>query len=332
MLRFGMSGCGAFIQKAVLPMLARVDLLQVVAAYDTNQALLEKVCADFYIARACASFEELLAAEAVDVIYVASPNVFHKAQVIAAAGSGKHIFCQKPMAMNAVECEDMLAACRKAGVRLGMGFCYRFQGAQQLAKALIASGAIGDVSHIHFSFNLGGFTRQTVGWRCERRLSGGGPLMDIAPHLIDLAAYLLEDRVESVMAYVEEGQADEDVETDAVVMLRCAKGATVSLDTSFVRRNQHQYAITGTQGEIRARGTMAWQSGGQLELYRHGQWEQMTFALDEHIETELRLFGEAIEVGSPLPVPGEAGLHVQRVIDAIYQSGRTGQRCRVVNS
>lgn len=332
MLRFGMCGCGAFIQKAVLPMLARIDSLQVAAAYDTNQVQLERACADFRITRACANFEELLAAEDVDVIYVASPNVFHKEQVIAAAASGKHIFCQKPMGMNAAECVEMVAACRKANVRLGMGFCYRFQGAQQLAKTLMANGTIGDVSHIHYSFNLGGFTRETVGWRCERSLSGGGPLMDIAPHLIDLACYFLEDRVESVMAYVEEGQSEEDVERDAVVMMRCVKGATVSFDVSFVRWNQHQYTITGTHGEIRACGTMAWQSGGQMGLYRNGIWEALTFSLDEHIETELRLYGEAIESGRPLPVAGEAGLHVQQVIDAIYESSRTGQRCRVSSS
>jgi predicted dehydrogenase len=324
MIRFGMCGCGRFIREAVLPMMSRVENLQVLAAYDSSRAALESTCQAFQIEHRCNSFEELLAIPEIDVIYVASPNVFHKEQVIQAARAGKHIFCQKPMGMDAAECCAMLSACQENQVNIGIGFCYRFQGAQQLAKEMIHRGEIGDVSNIHFSFNLGGFTRESVGWRCEKKLSGGGPLMDIAPHIIDLACFWLDDQVQSVMAYVRDGETEDDVETDANVLLQFSKGVVASFDTSFLRRNEHHYSITGTLGEIRAAGTMPWFTDGKMALFRDGKTEEVPFSRVEHIEKEMRLFCEAIEQGTDLPVPGEAGLHVQEVIDAIYTSGRTG--------
>jgi predicted dehydrogenase len=329
MIRIGICGCGVFIQRAVLPMMARVGSIEVLAAFDSDQSLLSKVCHNFQIDHTCGSFEELLNIDGLDVIYIASPNKFHKSQTIAAANAGKHVFCQKPMGLNTAECREMLTICHDKNVKLGIGFCYRFQGAQQLAKELIAQGKIGEVSHINFSFNLGGFTRESVGWRCDRKMSGGGPLMDIAPHIIDLSSYLLDDEVESVMAYVRPGETEDDVETDAVVLMHFSKDIIVSFDTSFVRRNEHYYTITGTMGEIRSAGTMAWQTGGRMTLHRNREIEDLSFSNEEHIEKEMRLFCEALESNKKVPVPGEAGLHAQAVIDAIYQSGRTGKRCLV---
>ncbi len=330
MIRFGMCGCGGFIEKAVLPRMRDVENARPVAAFDTSKECLERVCRDFDIARACTSYAELLSADNVDAVYIASPNVFHKEQVLAAAKAGKHVFCQKPMGLNAAECRDMVRTCRQCGVKLGVGFCYPFGGAQQRAKELIQEGVIGEVSHIHISFNLGTYTRETVGWRCDPKMSGGGPLMDLAPHLVNLACFFLDDKVESVMAYVRPGKTDTEIETDVAALLEFRRGARVSIDTSFLRRNTHNYAIVGTTGEIRAVGTMGWQAGGELSLHlADHEREDVPFPSVEHIEQELRLYCRAVEKDQEPPVPGEAGLHAQATIDAIYKSGRTGKRCAV---
>jgi len=335
MVRFGFCGCGGFIEKAVLPMMMRVEKAEAAAAFDMNPATLERVCGKYNIGKKSSAFDELLTHQDVDVIYVASPNVFHKEQVIKAAEAGKHVFCQKPMGMNAMECEEMLSVCEKNNVQLGMGFCYRFQGAQETVKRMIAEETVGKVTYLHFSFNLGGYNPETAGWRCDPKLSGGGPLMDLAPHLIDLMSFLTDKRVESVMAYVKPEWNETSIELDVETVLELAGGIRASMDISFVRGNMHNYTIVGNKGQIRALGTMCWNNQipgigkGKLFIEQGMESEEIDFFTEEHLEKELRLFCNALENGTAVPVSGEDGLYVQKIIDAIYESGRTGRRVKI---
>ncbi len=331
MIGFGICGCGSFIENAVLPMMQDVENAKAIAAFDVNKDVLGKICKKFDIAQACNTFEELLNAQGVDVIYIASPNVFHKEHTILAAQAGKHVFCQKPMGMDAPQCREMIEACRSKGVKLGIGFCYPFAGAQQRVKELIEEDAIGQVSYLHISFNLGDYDPETVGWRCDPKLSGGGPLMDLAPHLINLACFFLNDKVESVMAYVRPEKTETQIETDVTALLEFSGGARVCIDTSFVRSNGHNYTVLGSQGHIHASETMAWRAGGKLTLQADFQQQDVPFSDIECIEQEIRLYCRAIEKNEEPPVPGEVGLHAQAVIDAIYESGSTGKRCVVEN-
>lgn len=324
---FGICGCGDFMERAVLPMMQKVrDAKAIAACGGHDKTQVDKVCRQFKISCVCPTFKDLLKVDDVDAVYIASPNVFHKEQTIAAARAGKHVFCQKPMGMNAAECSEMMEVCRKEGVKLGIGFCYRFQGAQQQAKQLIKQGAIGEVSYIYISYNLPGYNPETVGWRCDPKMSGGGPLMDVAPHLIDLACFFLDDQVESVMAYVRPDRTETEIEIDALALLQFSRGARASIDTSFVRGNRHNYTIVGTKGEIHAAGTMAWRTGGRLTLRVEGEEKDIPFSDVEHIEQELRLYCSAVARNEQPSVPGEAGLHVQAVIDTVYESGQTGKR------
>ena len=209
--------------------------------------------------------------------------------------------------MNAAECREIIDVCHSSGVKLGVGFCYRFQGAQKRVKEMIAAGEIGEVSYIHLSFNLGGYNPETAGWRCNPAMSGGGPLMDIAPHMIDLASFLLDDTVESTMAYVHPLKTDKAIETDVLAMLQFSKGARATIDTSFVRGNPHNYTIIGSKGQLNAYGTMAWQTGGKLVLLGGTSEQEIKFPMTEHIEEELRLYCDSLDRGSDVPVPGRSG-------------------------
>lgn len=333
MVYFGMCGCGGFVERVVLPMMEKTGDARPVAVFDVNAESMDRVCGKFNIPTKCNSFEELLTIKEVSAVYIATPNVFHKEQTVKSAIAGKHVFCQKPLGLNADECRGMIDVCRRAGVKLGVGFCYRFHGAQQRAKELVKEGIIGEVSYIYISFNLSDYNPQTVGWRCNPRISGGGPLVDLVPHLIDLACFFLDDKVESVMAYVRPDKTDTEIETDVLAILQFYGGARASIDSSFVRGNLYNYSIVGTAGEIRAYGTMPWLTDGnmvgRLTLEKGGNVTDINFPGIEHVEEELRLYCQALEKDEEPPVPGEAGLHVHAVIDAIYKSGRTGKRCNV---
>jgi predicted dehydrogenase len=331
MVRFGICGCGGFVENGVLPLLQRIENLQVVAVYNPSPTRLERVAEKFGIKHRFQNYEDLVACKEVDAIYIASPNVYHKDQTIAAANAGKNVLCEKPMGMNAEECRQMIEVCRAKGVKLGVGFCYPFAGAQQKVRELLRDGAIGEVSYYTISYSLGGYNKDTVGWRCDPKMSGGGPLMDIAPHMINLGCFFLDDTVASVMSYVRPELTSEEIELDAIALMEFSRGARGMIDTSFVRSNTHNYSLIGTKGEIHAVNTMCWRAGGKLVLQTYGKEQEIPFEPIEGIEEEFRQFAHAVDKNENLGMPGQTGRHTQAVIDAIYESGRTGIRTRVVS-
>ncbi len=329
MINLGICGCGSFVERGVLPLIKDVKNVRIFGVFDTRAEQSQRISKQFGIPQVFDSFEKLIECNQIDTVYITSPNCFHKDHTIAAANAGKHVLCEKPMALNADQCREMVEACRKNGVKLSVGFCYPFGGAQQKAKQIIDEGRVGEVSYIHISFNLGGYNPETVGWRCDPKISGGGPLMDIGPHLVHLGCFFLDDRVESVMAYVRPQKTDSQVEMDVNVIMEFSRGGRVAVDTSFVRGNMQNYTIVGTKGELQAINTMAWCAGGTLTCRVKGKSEDVPFGPEEAIAEEFRLFSEAVEGDADPPVTGEMGMHVQAVIDAIYESARTAARCKV---
>ena len=328
MIRLGLSSAGVFVERGVLPRLQDVENVKVAAISDPFQPDRANTLAEtFGIELKFDGFQAMIESDAIDAVYICAPNCFHHDLVIAAAQAGKHVLCEKPLSLNAAEGEGMVQACEKHGVKFGIGFCYPHAGPQKKVKQLLDQGTIGDLSHIHLSFNLVSFTKDVAGWRCDPKISGGGPLMDLAPHLVHLACFMADDKVESVMAYVEPPMDENQIETDALVILRFSQGIHATLETSFIRSKTHSYCLTGDKGNIHAEGTMAWQVGGRIILEEDFKTRDVDFDQLEGIEQEFREFANAIEQDSDLVCDGRIGLHVQTVIDAIYESGRTGKRC-----
>lgn len=335
MLGFGMCGCGGYIERAALPMIEVIPEAQAVAAYDVSADRVN-LCADkFEIPNRCFTFEDLLRIKEVDIVYVATPNALHKPQTIAAAEAGKHVFSQKPLGLNVQECREMIASCKANGVKLGVGFCNRFHGAQQKAVNMVREGVLGDVTYMHSSFNLFGYTVETANWRCDPKLAGGGPLMDLSPHIVDWAAYVFDDVPVSAMAYVRPKPTDTQVEMDVAAIVEFKKGARLAIDTSFnTRLDVPTYQIVGSKGKLSGAGTMVWLTGGEQigELTWAPGWDpvqKLEFSGQEHIGIEMSLFCQAIMNNTQPPVPGEAGLIAQAAIDAIYESGRTSKRVEI---
>lgn len=315
--------------------MALSERAQAVALFDVSARRRDTVGEAFDVGQRFGTYEELLTRDEVDVVYVASPNAFHREQVIAAAAAGKHVFCQKPMGITAAECADMLTAVERANVKMGVGFCFRYAGAQQKVKALLDAGEIGRPCSFHMSFNFGGYTPENVGWRCDARLAGGGPMMDLAPHMVDMACCFLDAKVESVMAYVTPDKTDGQIEKDVLAILWMDNGTSALFDTSFnLRGDGAFYRIVGSSGAIRRDGIDYWHIGGTegppLFLEKGGEPpQQVPYATHEYLQHELDAFCSAVEKGEEPPVSGRYGMEIQSVIDAIYESGRTGRRCSI---
>lgn len=335
MIRFGICGSGGFVAAAVLPAMRESGEALVTSVCDPSPDSVRRVIESFDIERAYSSLDEMLAKEDIDAVYIASPNVLHLEQVTRSANSGRHVLCQKPLGMTADECREMIVVCEANDVRLGVGFCNRFNNAQRKAKQLLRDGVLGEVSLIEMSMSAVFGPEARSSWRFNRSVSGGGPLMDLAPHMIDLARFLLDDEVESVQAFVCPDMTETRVEDNAVTALRFRSGILGTLETSASRLRPWHYAVSGSLGTLQVANPIAWLTGGQkvarIELFTSDGPAQVDYEANEHIVEEIQAFCTAVKSGQKPPVSGEDGFRAQAVIDAIYESGRTGRCCQVLS-
>lgn len=311
---------------------------RVVAIADLDRTRLDAVGKRFGVPGRYTDPRAMLAREGLDVVSVATPNRFHKPLTIAALKAGAHVLCEKPMAMNAAEARAMLAAARKARRRIMINFSYRFTAAARALKREVEAGILGRVYFArtvwHRSRGIPGFG----GWFGRRALSGGGPLIDLGVHRLDLALWLMGypkpawalgatyDPIARRLAKAT-GKAF-DVEDLAVGMIRFADGATLAVEASWaVNRAEREHMETrlfGTRGGLVHRNTDGgYTFGGEVYEEKAGR----VVARPPRPGPASRggamaHFVEAIRTGRPHLATGAEGLTVMRLLDGIYASAR----------
>jgi predicted dehydrogenase len=319
--------------------------VDVVAIADPDLERLDRVGEQYGIAARYPGAEALLAAERLDAVSVCTPNKFHKDLTLAAFEAGCHVLCEKPMALNAAEGRAMLAAAKHAGKRLMINFSYRFSAQSRALKAQVDAGLFGDFyfgrTVWHRRRGMPGFG----GWFGSKDLAGGGPLIDLGVHRLDLALWLMGyPKPTWVMGNTYDPIARElasssgktfDVEDLAAALIRFDNGATLALEASWAANIQEAELM-----ETRLLGSKA----GLLQKNLN---EGYTF--DAHIFTEkdgaqfnmhlqppatqarsaMHDYAEAILSERAHSATGEEGLIVMEILDAIYASARTGEPVKI---
>ncbi len=192
-IRIGLVGAGAIMRLSHAPTIRRSDCATLVAVFDKELARAEAIAADFG-GRAFDDLDKMLDLPDLDAVIVATPNRFHEAGVVAAAAHGKHVLCEKPLAVDAAAARRIVKACEAAGVVLQVGFNQRFWGQVEIAKALIDAGFIGAIHQMRsiYSEKSNGYPA-TTRYRYELAQSGGATIIDLTIHRIDLARHLMGD-------------------------------------------------------------------------------------------------------------------------------------------
>src|SRR5436309_1168831 len=187
-LAWGLIGCGDIARKRIAPALRDLDLCDLVAVSRERAELVEEFAREFGARRSYETSRQLLSDMEIDAVYVATPVHLHAEQTIAAAEAGKHVLCEKPMAMDVVQCDRMIEACRANGVRLGIAYYRRFYPVVTRIGDILASGEIGDpvwAQMIAFEpFNPGPDAPRA--WLVRRSQSGGGPMADFGCHRLEV--------------------------------------------------------------------------------------------------------------------------------------------------
>lgn len=245
-VRVGVIGCGAIARLAHLPVLGRVPGARIIALADPDSAARRVAAHAAPSATLYGDFRDLLARPDVDAVVIALPTALHAAVATDAIERGKHIYLEKPLASTLDEARAITAAAERAPapqVR-ALGFNYRFNPLLARARAHIVAGAIGRVIAMQTVFSTP--PRGVVAWK-RTRASGGGALLDLGSHHIDLARWLLDDDVVTVSADIRSQQHEDDC---ATLRLSLATGTIVQSFFSLASVEEDRISIFGERGRI----------------------------------------------------------------------------------
>jgi len=251
-IRWGLIGCGDISRRRVAPALRDSPLCELVAVSRAKAELAEAFAKEFGARRWCADWHDLLMDYEIDAIYVATPVHLHAEQAIAAAERGKHVLCEKPMALNIAECDRMIDACRSNDVKLGVAYYRHFYPVVRRVKELIDSGELGVpvVVQVNAFEWFNPEPSAARGWLLKKKLSGGGPMFDFGCHRIEVLLDLLGDirAVKSTLANV---FFDREVEDTATAIFQFERGTCGTLTvTHAAREPQDSFDLFCTEGSI----------------------------------------------------------------------------------
>ena len=357
-LKIGIIGCGGIANQKHFPALkANADLNEIVAFCDIKIERAEKAAKEFGVpgAQVTADYKELLANPEVEVVHVCTPNVAHSAITIDAFGAGKHVYCEKPMSHSPEEAEKMVDAWKKSGKKFTVGYQNRFRAEVLNLHKACANGELGD---IYYGKALAVRRRGVPTWGVfmDKAQQGGGPLIDIGTHALDITLWCMDNYdVDSVSGSVfyklgSLPQATEgnlfgpwdpktfEVEDSAMGFIKMKNGATISLEASWALNildsREASTTLCGTKAGAEVRSGMSY---GKNELiYNRGHNGQL---MEEKLSSvggvaffgggggaegsaDCRQWLEAILNATEPLVKPEQALMVTKILDAIYRSAR----------
>lgn len=317
-LKWGIIGAGDIVRRRVAPAIADLPNCELTAITRGQPNMAESFAKEFGAKRWYANWREMLADEEIDAVYVATPVFLHAEQTIAAAEAGKHILCEKPMAMNTDECDRMIEACKTNGVKLGIAYYRRFYPVIERIRQLLASGEIGNP--VFAQMNAFEYVDLAAddprGWFLEKAKSGGGPMMDFGCHRLEVLTDLFGDvrRSASITANVE---FDREVEDTAAVLLQFASGPCASVTvTHAAREAQDTLDIFGTKGSLHI--PLLNKGDLQIKIADTTRTESHPPRANVH-QPLIADFTEAVLNDHEPRVRGEIGRIVAKIVDRIYE-------------
>jgi 1,5-anhydro-D-fructose reductase (1,5-anhydro-D-mannitol-forming) len=327
-IRYGILGFGLHAVRRLMPGFEQAKHSTVTGLWRRDQEKAQKATRDYarFPIRAYDSPQALCSSPDVDAIFVASPDALHLPHVLMAVQNRKPVLCEKPMAMNSAECEQMVDAAGRAGVLLGIAHNFRFNRSVNRLRDTVVAGKIGKpvVARSEFHYNTRGSARA---WINDASLACGGPIGDVAVHCIDTLRYILQDDIVSVYARALYDKQSGTVEYAATLLLEFQKGTISTVAVSTRADYCTPLWITGDAGLLGAEDALTVEHPIQLickPINAHSVSEEVSN--DTAYAEQVDEFALSIEQGIPFRVPGIEGLKNQRVLDAAYRSIGTGNR------
>ena len=323
-IRWGILSTANIGRAAVIPALEAADGAEVLAVASRDQERAETFAAANGISRAHGSYEALLADPEIDAVYIPLPNRLHAEWTLRAAGAGKHILCEKPLAVNAAECEAMSAAAEAAGVVLTEAFMYRFHPRTKRVLELLRGGVIGEPRTVRsaFTFRL----RDPDNIRLSAEL-GGGALMDVGCYCVNASRTLTgaEPVAAQASARWTDGAPGLGVDDELTGVLHFPGGVTAHFDCALTQERWEFYEVAGTEGVLRVDSAFLPGTDDVTAVVHRGRdREEHPVAGDDEYRLMVEHFTACVRDGTtPRWPPAEAAANM-RAIEALYRSARNG--------
>ncbi len=349
-LKIGMIGCGGIAQGAHMRGYASMpDLCEMVVACDVNLETAKTAAEKFGIGRTTADYLDIINDPEIDAVSVTTPNALHMQPTIDALKAGKHVLCEKPLAMNAAEAKAMCRAARDSGKILQVALQTRFGGSGRFMKDFIDTGNMGDIYYARAK----ALRRRGVphwGVFIDKEKQGGGPLIDIGVHILDFTLFLMGypkpvaafGKTWDVLAkdpangnfWGDFDRSKFTVEDFAAGMIKFDNGAVVTLESSFMANMEGDPFETQLFGTKAGALVKAW-GNDPITIFKEIDHqffnlkpENVPQVESAHVD-EVKAFVDAILNNKPSPVPGENGLILNAIFDALYKSSETGHEVAV---
>lgn len=319
-LKWGVLGAGSVAQRRAMPAIHKATGAELYALFSRDAARAQDLTDEHNATKAYSSVDDLLSDSELDAIYVSTPVNLHCEQVIAAADRGLHILCDKPMALNPKECEQMIAACEENNVHLQVCFLFRFHSCFQQIKAWVEENQLGQIVHGRMPF-LKKYLLEDDEWRAIPEQGGGGSMMDLGPHSVDMLRYLIGE-VTEVTAFCGSPIYNYKVEETGGILMRFQNGAQGFTDLSFsVAYCDIILELYGTEGTVTVLNDDGWKihtNFGEEKQIIPSQFEDLYQLQFEH-------FAECVATDMSPLASGNDGLRANEIIDAAYRSSNSGQ-------
>jgi len=343
-IRWGVIGSGGIARRRTIPEgIAKAGNAVLSAVFDTDSKANAEVAKQFK-ATPVADLGELLAKN-IDAVYVATPAHLHYDHVKACAQAGKHVLCEKPLGMTVAQAEEMIELCNHRGIKLGCAFMMRFVAQHREALKLIQQGRLGQSVYARAQLSCW-YPPIENAWRQDPTTGGGGSLMDMGGHCIDLLEMFF-GKVAKVSCLIGNTIHNYRSEDSAVATLFFENGALATVDTFFCipdAGSKNMLELYGSQGSILAQGTIGQGPAGKMVAFLEGDdrgydaqqaraADQGTTIAPKPVNTyqaEIEEFGQAITENRQPEIGGQLGLRSQKILAACYESARSGRVVEVV--
>jgi predicted dehydrogenase len=330
---FALVGIGSLTMGQLLPAFAKCKLAKPVALVSGHPDKANQQASRYGINPKniynYENFDSIKDNPEVDVIYVVLPNSMHAEYTIRAAKAGKHVLCEKPMATSVEDCQAMIDACNAAKRKLMIAYRLHYEPLTKKAIEMARSeDAIGSIKQItaEGGFSIGDPTQ----WRLNRKLAGGGSLMDIGIYALNAVRYLSgqEPSEVSAVSYATPGDVRfKEVEETIEFQLRFDSGIVASCLSSY-GFGCNRFRVYGTKGQFESEPFLNYQ-GNHLYQIRGGQRQDLQIEPANHFASEMDHFSQYVLGGEKTLTPGEEGLQDVKLMMAIYESARTGKAVKI---
>jgi predicted dehydrogenase len=331
-LGWALVGLGSLSINQIMPAFAKAEKSRLVAFVSGHRDKAEKLALRYGVDTkniySYEQFDTIRDNPAIDVIYVVLPNGMHAEYTIRALEAGKHVLCEKPMANTPEECEQMVAAAKKADRTLMVAYRLRYE---PFNNALIKVVRDQEFGRLRFVLADAGFPiGDPTQWRLNKKMAGGGSLMDIGIYALNASRYLTGEEPVSVNAIIDTTPNDprfREVEENVSFQLRFPSGVLANCTSSY-GGPENRFRVVGTSGWAELEPALSY-NGLRMRAGSGGKIEERSQGVIDHFAAEMDHLSDCVMSGRAPLTPGEEGLRDLRIIQAIYRSAESGQAVKL---